>query len=109
MVSSVKNEFSLSSPDGSAYQSNDAIRPFQLSAISDSNDLIASAASSSSSSPAAASVASPPGGAADRPHTISSAYEKGAVHQRPQLTPYTFEQVYIIFIYNVYNIVYNIE
>ncbi len=24
----------------------------------------------------------------DRPHTISSAYEKG--HQRPQLTPYTF-------------------
>ena len=25
----------------------------------------------------------------DRPHTISSAYEKG--HQRPQLQPYTFQ------------------
>ena len=32
----------------------------------------------------------PPAG--DRPHTISSAYEKGGAHQRPQLTPYTFEQ-----------------
>ena len=65
--------------------------PFQLSAISDSNDLIASSAASSSSSSPAAAAASPPG-AADRPHTISSAYEKGALHQRPQLTPYTFEQ-----------------
>jgi len=26
----------------------------------------------------------------DRPHTISSAYEKGGLHQRPALQPYTF-------------------
>ena len=42
--------------------------------------------------PATASMAPPPLGAPpgpeDRPHTISSAYEKG--HQRPQLQPYTF-------------------
>merc|ERR1719208_370774 len=43
---------------------------------------------SSSSGPSAASGSA----GVDRPHTISSAYEKGGAHQRPQLTPYTFEQ-----------------
>ena len=32
----------------------------------------------------------PPPGPEDRPHTISTAYEKGGLHQRPQLQPYTF-------------------
>lgn len=35
-------------------------------------------------------VSSVAAGAADRPHTISSAYEKGG-HQRPALTVYTFQ------------------
>ena len=44
------------------------------------------------SPPASSGPAAVGGGPADRPHTISSAYEKGGAHQRPQLTPYTFEQ-----------------
>lgn len=30
-------------------------------------------------------------GNGDRPHTISTAYEKGGHHQRPALTVYTFQ------------------
>ena len=61
----------------------------QLSAISDCNDLIPSAAGGVV---VPSMATSPPSAPDSRPHTISSAYEKGGAHQRPQLTPYTFEQ-----------------
>ena len=68
--------------------------PSQLSAISDSNDLTGGAPPMATSPPSSSSGPAAVAGSAsvDRPHTISSAYEKGGAHQRPQLTPYTFEQ-----------------
>ena len=67
--------------------------PSQLSAISDSNDLTGAVPPMATSPPSSSGPAAASGSAGvDRPHTISSAYEKGGAHQRPQLTPYTFEQ-----------------